>query len=78
MIIFFTSVTFSHDHMLSFNYSNKRKFDVHVTVHRRYYVQHIQLTALRYTTQTAYRFGHQEAVLTLVLLKKGILMLETC
>jgi hypothetical protein len=41
-------------------------------------VQHTQLTALRYTTQTAYRFGHQKAVLTIVLLMMGILMLETC
>jgi hypothetical protein len=32
-------------------------------------VQHTQLTALRYTTQTVYRFGHQKAVLTNVLLK---------
>jgi hypothetical protein len=40
-------------------------------------VQHTQLTALRYTTQTAYRFGHQKAVLTNVLLKIGIIMLET-
>jgi hypothetical protein len=35
-------------------------------------VQHTQLTALRYTTQTAYRFGHQKAVLTNVLPKMGI------
>jgi hypothetical protein len=35
-------------------------------------------TALRYTTHRAYRFGHQKAVLTIVLLKMGILMLETC
>jgi hypothetical protein len=41
-------------------------------------VQHTQLTALRYTTQTAYWFGHQKAVLTNVLLKMGIIMLETC
>jgi hypothetical protein len=41
-------------------------------------VQYTQLTALRYTNQTAYRFGHQEAVLTYVLLKMGIIMLETC
>jgi hypothetical protein len=41
-------------------------------------VQHTQLTALRYTTQTAYRFEHQKAVLTNVLLKMGIIMLETC
>jgi hypothetical protein len=41
-------------------------------------VQHTQLTALRYTTQTVYRFGHQKAVLTNVLLKMGIIMLETC
>jgi hypothetical protein len=41
-------------------------------------VQHTQLTALRYTTQTAYGFGHQKAVLTNVLLKMGIIMLETC
>jgi hypothetical protein len=41
-------------------------------------VQHTQLTALRYTTQTAYRFGHQKAVLNNVLLKMGIIMLETC
>jgi hypothetical protein len=27
-------------------------------------LQHTQLTALRYTTETAYRFGHQKAVLT--------------
>jgi hypothetical protein len=33
-------------------------------------------TALRYTTQTAYRFGHQKAVLTIVLLKMDLLMLE--
>jgi hypothetical protein len=33
---------------------------------------------LNYTTQTAYRFGHQKAVLTNALLKMGILMLETC
>jgi hypothetical protein len=38
---------------------------------------HTQLTALRYTTQTAYRFGHQKAVHTNVLLKMGIIMLET-
>jgi hypothetical protein len=38
----------------------------------------VQHTALRYTTQTAYRFGHQKAVLTNVLLKMGIIMLETC
>jgi hypothetical protein len=42
------------------------------------HVQHTQLTAQRYTTQTAYRFGHQKAVLTNVLLKMGILILETC
>jgi hypothetical protein len=36
------------------------------------------LTALRYTTQTAYMFGHQKAVLTNVHLKMGIIMLETC
>jgi hypothetical protein len=41
-------------------------------------VQHTQLTALRYTNQTAYKFGHQKAVLINVLLKMGILMLETC
>jgi hypothetical protein len=41
-------------------------------------VQHTHLTALRYTTQTAYRFGHQKVVLTIVLLKMGILLLETC
>jgi hypothetical protein len=41
-------------------------------------VQHTHLTALRYTTQTAYRFGHQKAVLTNVILKMGIIMLETC
>jgi hypothetical protein len=41
-------------------------------------VQHKQLTALRYTTQTAYRFGHQKVVLTNVLLKMDIIMLETC
>jgi hypothetical protein len=41
-------------------------------------VQHTHLTAQRYTTQTAYRFGHQKAVLTIVLLKMGILLLETC
>jgi hypothetical protein len=40
-------------------------------------VQHTQLTVLRYTTQTAYRYGHQNAVLTIVLLKMGIIMLET-
>jgi hypothetical protein len=40
-------------------------------------VQLTQLTALLYTNQTAYRFGHQKAVLTNVLLKMGILMLET-
>jgi hypothetical protein len=39
--------------------------------------QHTQLTALLYTTQTAYRFGHQKVVLTIVLLKMGILMLDT-
>jgi hypothetical protein len=77
------------------------KFDIRVTVHRKYYisknqpdatkfwfidstcrvtstVQDTQLTALPYTTQTAYRFGHQKAVLTNVLLKMGIIMLETC
>jgi hypothetical protein len=31
-------------------------------------------TALRYTTQMGYRFGHQKAVL----LRMGIIMLETC
>jgi hypothetical protein len=41
-------------------------------------VQHTHLTAQRYTLQTAYRFGHQKAVLTTVLLKMGIIMLETC
>jgi hypothetical protein len=41
-------------------------------------VQDTHLTALRYTTQTAYRFGHQKAVLTNVLLKMSIIMLETC
>jgi hypothetical protein len=41
-------------------------------------VQHTQLTSLRYTTQMAYRFGHQKAGLTNVLLKIGIIMLETC
>jgi hypothetical protein len=41
-------------------------------------VQHTQLTALLYTTQMAYRFGHQKAVLTKILLKMGITMLETC
>jgi hypothetical protein len=41
-------------------------------------VQHTQLTALRYTTQTAYKFGHQKAVLTNVRLKMGIILLETC
>jgi hypothetical protein len=41
-------------------------------------VQHTQLTALRYTTQQAYRLGHQKAVLAIVLLKMGLLMLETC
>jgi hypothetical protein len=41
-------------------------------------VQHTQLTALCYTNQTAYRFGHQKALLTVVLLKMGMLMLETC
>jgi hypothetical protein len=41
-------------------------------------VQHTQLTAQRYTTQAAYRFGHQKSVLTTVLLKMGIIMLETC
>jgi hypothetical protein len=41
-------------------------------------VQHTHLTAQRYTTQTAYRFGHQKAVLTIVLLKMSLLMLETC
>jgi hypothetical protein len=41
-------------------------------------VQHTHLTAQRYPTQMAYRFGHQKAVLTTVLLKMGILMLETC
>jgi hypothetical protein len=41
-------------------------------------VQYTQLTALRYTTQAAYRFGHQKAVLTIVLLEMGIIMLETC
>jgi hypothetical protein len=41
-------------------------------------VQYTQLTALRYTTQTTYRFGHQKAVLNNVLLKMGIIMLETC
>jgi hypothetical protein len=30
------------------------------------------------TTPTAYRFGHQKVVLTNVLLKMGILVLETC
>jgi hypothetical protein len=41
-------------------------------------VQYTHLTAQRYTTQTDYRFEHQKAVLTIVLLKMGILMLETC
>jgi hypothetical protein len=41
-------------------------------------VQDTPLTALRFTIQTAYRFGHQKAVLTNVLLKMGIIMLETC
>jgi hypothetical protein len=41
-------------------------------------VQDTHLTALRYTTQTAYRFGHQKTVLTNVLLKMGMIMLETC
>jgi hypothetical protein len=41
-------------------------------------VQDTHLTDLRYTTQTAYRFGHQKAVLTNVLLKMVIIMLETC
>jgi hypothetical protein len=41
-------------------------------------VQDTHLTALRYTAQTAYRFLHQKAVLTNVLLKMGIIMLETC
>jgi hypothetical protein len=41
-------------------------------------VQHTQLTVLRYTTQTAYRFGQQKALLTNVLLKMGIIMLGTC
>jgi hypothetical protein len=41
-------------------------------------VQHTQLTALRYTTQTDYGFGHQKALLTNVLLKMGIIMVETC
>jgi hypothetical protein len=55
------------------------KFDVRVTVHRKHYIRkNRQLTALRYTTQMAYRFGHQKAVLTNVLLKMGIIMLETC
>jgi hypothetical protein len=27
---------------------------------------------------TAYRFGHQKMVLTIVVLKMGILMLKTC
>jgi hypothetical protein len=40
-------------------------------------VQHTQLIALRYTTQMVYRFGHQKAVLTNVILKMGIIMLET-
>jgi hypothetical protein len=35
-------------------------------------------TALRCTTQTAYRFGHQKTILTIVLHKMGILMPETC
>jgi hypothetical protein len=41
-------------------------------------VQYTHLTARRYTTQTAYKFGHQKAVLTIVLLKMGILVPETC
>jgi hypothetical protein len=41
-------------------------------------VQDTHITALRYKTQTAYRFGHQKAVLTNLLLKMGIIMLETC
>jgi hypothetical protein len=41
-------------------------------------MQDTHLTALRYTTQTAYRFGHQKVVLANVLLKMGIIMLETC
>jgi hypothetical protein len=41
-------------------------------------VQDTHLTALLYTTQTAYRFGHQKAVLTTVLLRIDIIMLETC
>jgi hypothetical protein len=41
-------------------------------------VQDTHLTALRYTTQMAYRFGHQKVVLTNVLQKMGIIMLETC
>jgi hypothetical protein len=41
-------------------------------------VQHTQLTALCYKNQMAYRFGHQKAVFTIVLLKMAILMLETC
>jgi hypothetical protein len=41
-------------------------------------VQDTHLTTLRYTTKTAYRFGHQKAVLTNVLLKMGIMMLKTC
>jgi hypothetical protein len=39
-------------------------------------VQHTRLTTLRYTTQTTQSFEHQKAVLTNVLLKMGILMLE--
>jgi hypothetical protein len=74
-------------HKILYNIKMKQDvyFDVRVTVHRIYYVswvtssvQHTQLTALRYTTQTAYRFEHQKAVLTNVPLKMGILMLETC
>jgi hypothetical protein len=41
-------------------------------------MQRTQLTVLCYATQTAYRFGHQKVVLTIVLLKMGILMLGTC
>jgi hypothetical protein len=41
-------------------------------------VHHTHLTALRYTTHTAYGFGHQKAILTNVLLKMGIIMFETC
>jgi hypothetical protein len=41
-------------------------------------VHDTHLTALGYITQTAYRFGHQKTVLTILLLMTGIIMFETC